>query len=202
MIRVSIPQTRMRPVLFWIKSLHKITTTKIASIWQIDAIYATRSFSIIAIVLALFGCATPPTNPTQTPVTATPKPACTIMPQPTGEKLIPIVQGTPPPLQVKPGEQFTLSFSGGYMIMNNARTCGDDGIVTYIYSDELPGYSYERSVQVLLDGEDFVRPICDYDCQLAITLPDTLEPGPHDLQLDLPFFNEVAFDLIVVTPTN
>jgi hypothetical protein len=57
-----------------------------------------------------------------------------------------------PPKQVSTGQVLTLVFSGDYIIGNNAIVC-DGEVVRYRFSDQLPSFSWERTVRVLLDEQ-------------------------------------------------
>lgn len=150
--------------------------------------------------LTLLACTASPTTTPSPPgfssPTLSPEPTCYLIPQPTGEKIIPVTIGTPPPPQAQPGETITLSFSGGYLIVNNARICGDNEIVGYIYADELPGFSYQRTVRASIDNESLAELDCDYDCCVEVTIPVTASQGSHRLRVGPPFgFRELEFDL-------
>lgn len=149
--------------------------------------------------LALVACTASPTTspfpPGLSSPTVSPEPTCYLIPQPTGEKFIPVTIGTPPPPQAQPGETITFSFSGGYLILNNAQVCGDE-VVGYIYTDELPSFSYQRTIRVLIDNERLADLDCDYDCCIKVTIPVTASQGLHRLRLGSPFgLGRLEFDL-------
>ena len=111
--------------------------------------YACRkTIALSALCLFLAACGALRT-PTVVP-TATPEPTCRIQPQPTGEKLIPMVVGTPPPPEAYPGQTIYMSFTGGYFVSNNAIICGDRGVIGTVYSNELPGWQSERTITLQL----------------------------------------------------
>jgi hypothetical protein len=150
--------------------------------------------------LTLVACtSSPPTTPSPPGYSSpavSPDSKCYLLPQPTGEKIIPVTIGTPPPPQAQPGETISLSFSGGYLIVNNARVCGDNEVVGYIYADELPGFSYRRTVRVSIDKKTLAELECDYDCRVEVTIPDSTGQGLYRLRLGPPFgFRGLDFDL-------
>lgn len=80
--------------------------------------------------------------------------------------------------------------------MHQARICGDGEIVGYMYADELPGFSYRRTVKVSLDNESLVEMECDFDCHVEVTIPVSTSPGSHRLRVGPPFgFRELDFEL-------
>ena len=150
-------------------------------------------FPIYAWVLALFltACHLGPTPlPAQTGASSpapSPTATCYLQPQPTGEKVIPIQIETPPPTQARPGESISIHFSGGYTILNNARVCGENNIVEYVYADELPTFSYQRMVYVLMDDVQLVAVECNYECGLELVIPTDTPLGMHQLRLRTPY---------------
>jgi len=132
-------------------------------------------------------------------LTPTVEPAATCYPviQPTGEKIIyPTVEATPP-AQLESGQTVTVTFSGDYIIFNNAIVCAEDEIVGYAYSDELdPNYNWERQVTVQLNEQALDRITCDYTCQVEVMIPGHTLPGDYQLVLSPPFL-DISFDLVV-----
>ena len=128
---------------------------------------------------------------------------CQLVPQPTGEKWIPIVAGTPPPSYAYAGQEVQTSFSGGYLVLNNAVVCGDEGIVDYVHSDELPGWRDERRVRFDLDGQRFGEGLCGYECTITGTIPSTMQVGVYTLYVGIPVrVRDLTFELFVVpSPT-
>lgn len=53
------------------------------------------------------------------------EPACTLGPQPTGEKIVRPTIVSPPAARARPGETLRIRFSGGYVAVNNAKICGN-----------------------------------------------------------------------------
>ncbi len=156
-------------------------------------------------VLLLYACRPTPgpiPSPTDTsPSTPDPTPTCYLQPQPTGEKYIPANIETPAPAQVQPGQPISIHFSGGYIILNNARVCGENNIVGYIYDDELPSFSYRRTVQVSLDDNTLTTAECDNECAIEVIIPAGTAPGIHQLILQIPRIRDVVFDIdIISTP--
>ena len=152
------------------------------------------------LVLLLGACYLGPTPlPAQTG-TSSPAPSptatCYLQPQPTGEKVIPIQIEAPPPTQARPGESISIHFSGGYTILNNARVCGENNIVEYVYTDELPAFSYQRTVRVLMDDDLLAAVECNNECGLELVIPTDTPLGMHQLRLQTPH-NEM-FDIKIV----
>jgi hypothetical protein len=153
---------------------------------------------VIALLLA--ACHLGPTPlPAQTG-TFSPAPSptatCYLQPQPTGEKVIPIQIETPPPAQAQPGESISIHFSGGYTILNNARVCGENNIVEYVYADELPSFSYQRTVRVLMDDDLLAAVECNNKCRIALVIPADTSLGMHQLRLQTP--HSEMFDIKIV----
>lgn len=159
--------------------------------FRCSSVFVLASLATCFAGLSLAAC-----RPTPTPG---PEPPCAIYPLPTGEKVIPAVVGTPPPPSALPGETISFSFSGGYLVANNLCVCGDRGIIEYVYSDQLPGYSYRRTVEVRLDDQMVSRVGCDRDCPIAVTLPTAIGPGLHRLDVSGPGIgSELDFELLIV----
>ena len=156
---------------------------------------------IILGVLCLFfaACGTLPTGTVPPDLK---EPTCQILAQPTGEKYIPIVLGTPPPSYAYAGQAIEVSFSGGYLVGNNAVICGDQD-VDYVYADELPGWSYARTVALEIDGHRFGERVCDYECAIAGTIPGTIDVDVYPLYVLIPApVRVLEFDLFIVpSPT-
>jgi len=135
--------------------------------------------------------------------TWTAEPTCQILPQATGEKPIPIVLGPPPPSHAYAGQTIHVSFSGGYLVGNNAVICGEDGIVDYVYSDELPGWSYARPVALQIYDHRFGERECDYECAITTTIPGTVDVGVYPLYVVAPVPGRtLEFELFIVpSPT-
>jgi len=128
---------------------------------------------------------------------------CQVVPQATGEKWIPIVSGTPLPSYAYAGQEIQSSFSGGYLIANNAVVCGEKGIVDYVYSDELPGWRGERRVNFELDGQRFGEGLCGYECTISGTIPSAMQVGVYTLYVGIPGrVRDLTFELFIVpSPT-
>ena len=128
---------------------------------------------------------------------------CEVVPQLTGEKWVPIVAGTPPPSYAYAGQEIQTSFSGGYLVANNAVVCGDKGIVDYVHSDELPGWRGERRVEFELDGQQFGEGRCGYECTVSGTIPSTMQVGVYTLYVGIPGrVRDLTFELFIVpSPT-
>jgi hypothetical protein len=135
--------------------------------------------------------------------TVTPEPTCEIVPQATGEKWIPIVRVTPPPSYAYAGQTIQVSFSGGYLVGNNAVVCGAEGIVDYVHSDELPGWRDVRTVAFQLGDQRFGERTCAYDCTITGTIPGAIDVGVYPLYVLAPVrLRELAFELFIVpSPT-
>lgn len=153
------------------------------------------------LTLLLYAC-----RPTATPapsVTGTslpmPSPTCYLEPQPTGEKYIPPNIEPSPPAHLHPGDEISLHYSGGYMIGNNARICGNDNIVGYIHSDELPSYTYpQRTVMVSLEETTLTTVECEYECMIEFVVPDDIPLGAHQLRILASSISHVTFDVEIV----
>ena len=154
---------------------------------------------IVLAILCLFlaACSTLRT------LTVSPEPTCQIQPQPTGEKYIPIVLGTPPPSYAYAGQAIEVSFSGGYLVGNNAVICGEERGVEYIHSDELPGWSYARTIALEIDGQRFGERVCEYECAIAGTIPGTIDVDVYPLYVLIPApVRVLEFELFIVpSPT-
>ena len=125
-----------------------------------------------------------------------PTPTCYLVPQPTGEKYSPATMEISPPAQASPGQSVTVRFSGGYgIISNNARICGEK-IVGYVYRDELPSFSPQRTVQILFDERRLTMAECDHECEITFVVPTDASPGLHRLELQIPTLREaLLFDI-------
>jgi len=141
----------------------------------------------------LSACYPPPSPPPQS------TPTCYPRPQPTGEKIVGATVEAPPPTQVSPAQTITLTLSGGYIIANNAIVCGESSVVRYAFSDELPGFSWDRSVDVMLDASTVASIHCGYECRVEVTIPADTAPGPHQLVVRTGL-ERVNFDLLVTSP--
>jgi hypothetical protein len=131
----------------------------------------------------------------QIPPPAVATPTCFPRPEATGEKVIgPTVEATPP-TQVSPGQTITIILSGDYIIGNNAIVCGDE-VLRHAYSDALPSFSWQRTVEVLLDEQVLATVECEYTCQIEATIPQNILPGPHQLILDT-IWESIIFELQV-----
>jgi hypothetical protein len=135
----------------------------------------------------------------QTTPGITPTPTCYPKPQPTGEKIIKPTVETRPPVQVSPGQVVKIVFSGGYVILNNAITCGET-VVRYMHSDELPSFDWTRTVEVLLDGNALTTAECEYTCEIDAKIPEDVKPGTQKLVLDTNYWEDVVFEIQVVKP--
>ena len=135
------------------------------------------------------------------PLPPTPEltPTCYPRPEPTGEKIIGATVEAPPPTQVSPAQAITLTLSGSYIIANNAIVCGASSVVRHVYSDELPGFSWDRSVDVMLDAVTLASFNCGYACRVEVTIPADTAPGPHQLILRTGL-ERVNFDIFVTSP--
>lgn len=155
---------------------------------QIIAVLAGLSWLLAA-------CADPPPAPALT-ATPLPSPTCYPLPQPTGEKYLPPTIEAAPPMQVSPGQTITVTFSGGYIILNNAITCGET-VVEYKYSDELPNFTWDRRVEVWWDDQVLATVQCAYRCRVETAVPQDASPGAHQLSVDAFMGDEITFDLQV-----
>ena len=155
----------------------------------------------MAVVLFLVACGV--LQMEQDGAQPTPTETCQIVPQATGEKWIPIVAGTPPPSFAYAGQEIQASFSGGYLVINNAVVCGDKGIVDYVHSDELPGWRGERRVGFDLDGQRFGERVCGYECTVTGTIPSAVQVGVYTLYVGIPWrARDLTFELFIVpSPT-
>lgn len=116
----------------------------------------------------------------------------------TGEKIIRPTVEVPPPSQVVAGQVIMLTFSGDYLILNNAIVC-DETIVRYAYSDEFPAFSWKRTIIVLLDDQVLTTSECDYTCQLEATIPGDSRAGGHTLMVETNW-ERITFELQVIQP--
>lgn len=117
--------------------------------------------------------------------TPVPTPACTPVPQMTGEKIIrPTVEATPHP-QIAPGETLSLTFSGDYLIQNNQLVCGENREVVdyYLSNDELPGWSWKREVIIWLGEQELQRVDCYFTCNIEVEIPADTLPGEYRLKV-------------------
>jgi hypothetical protein len=129
----------------------------------------------------------------QTPPPVAVTPTCFPRPEATGEKFIgPTVEATPP-AQVTQGQVLTVTFSGAYVIGNNAILCAAE-VMGHIYSDVLPGFDWNRKIVILLDGQTLETAECAYTCQVKVPLPQNISPGSHQLTL-LTGFDRLNFEL-------
>lgn len=127
-----------------------------------------------------------------------PSPTCYLEPQPTGEKYIPPKIDPSPLAQAHPGDEISLHFSGGYIIGNNARVCGDD-ITGYVYSDDLPSYTYsQRTITVSLEDNTLTTVECGYECTLEFVIPPDMPLGARELIVNSIYFSEITFDIEIV----
>lgn len=153
------------------------------------------------LTLLLYACRPTPTLAPSATGTASPMPSptCYLQPQPTGEKVIPPTIEPPSPLQVQPGDEISLHYSGGYIIGNNARICGDNNIVGYIYSDDLPSYTYsQRTVMVSFEDNTITTVECEYECTIDLVIPVDIPLGGGELRLHASSFGDVTFDIEIV----
>jgi hypothetical protein len=151
-------------------------------------------------LLAACYAQTPPSLVPTTPALTKPVPTstCYPKPEPTGEKVIrPTLEATPP-AQVSPGQSFTVTFSGNYLIANNAIICGDT-LVKHAYSDELPTFNWNRTVRVALDERTLTTVACGRTCQIEATIPKDSQTGAHTLILETNW-ERITFDLQIVKP--
>ena len=159
-----------------------------------------RATVVAATCLFLAACSVlrmDPSGPTPIPDT------CQVVPQLTGEKWVPIVAGTPPPSYAYAGQEIHTSFSGGYLVANNAIVRGEEGVVDYVHSDELPGWRGERPVRFELDGQRFGEGMCRYECSVTGTIPSNVQVGVYTLYVGIPGpVRDLAFELFIVpSPT-
>jgi hypothetical protein len=126
-------------------------------------------------------------------------PTCYPQPQPTGEKIIKPTIESRPPVQVSPGQVIKIVFSGGYVILNNAITCGGS-VVRYMHSDEFPSFDWKRTVKVLLGENTLTTADCEYTCEVEAMIPDDVKMGTQKLILDINFWEELVFEIQVVKP--
>lgn len=162
------------------------------------------ALALMPALLLLISCnepATPtPFSPGTRRPTVSPEPTCYLLPQPTGEKIIELEVTRSPPLQVAPGQRVIVSFSGGYVIFNNARVCGESNVVGYVHSDELPGYSYERTVRIRLDDEFIAETECGMACAVSLEIPEGIAHGKHRIEVRPRYGwrNELTFEIEVL----
>ncbi len=124
---------------------------------------------------------------------------CELIPQPTGEKILPLIVEVAPPAEVQRGESFPIEFAGGYLISNNARVCVDGSIDGYIFANEVPGYDYHRRIQISLGDELLAELECIYECNSQITIPNETTPGEYILSIGTPSkFLSAQFNILVV----
>lgn len=99
-----------------------------------------------------------------------------------------------------PGQRVTVSFSGGFVVPNNARVCGEDNIVGYVHSDELPGFSYRRTVRIRLDEDVRAETECGMACTVSLEIPEGIAPGMHRIEVRPPngWRNELTFEVEVL----
>lgn len=133
------------------------------------------------------------------PPTPEPTPTCYPRPEPTGEKVIGATIEAPPPGHISPAQTITITLSGSYMIANNAIVCGENNILRHVHSDELPGFSWDRSGKVMLDAATIASFNCGYTCRVEVTIPADTPPGPHRLALQAGW-ERVDFDILVISP--
>jgi hypothetical protein len=152
---------------------------------------------IVSLCWLLVACylQTPPSPVPTKPVST---PTCYPRAEPTGEKLIDPTVEAPPPAQLSPGQAFTVTFSGNYLVANNAIICGD-AVVKHAYSDELPAFNWNRTVVVLLDERTLTMVECGQTCQIEATIPPDTARGAHKLILATNW-ERMSFDLRVVEP--
>lgn len=152
---------------------------------------------VMGLVLIIGACSRQNSQGVALTPTVEPTATCYPVVQATGEKIIyPTVEATPP-ARLASGQTITVTFSGDYVILNNAIVCGEDGIVGYVYSDELyPDYNWERQVTIQLNEQTLDSISCDYTCRIEVMIPDDTLPGAYQLVLSPPFL-DISFDLVV-----
>jgi hypothetical protein len=101
---------------------------------------------------------------------------------------------------VVPGQTVTVVFSGSYLIGNNALVCGSEQVVGHAYSDELPGFRWERAVDVYLDERVLNTVECGQVCTIEVTIPLDVVPGAYHLILTTGGAR-LSFDLQVTDPS-
>lgn len=153
---------------------------------------ARHKWWIWPILLALLAACT---APAPGPPSTTPAPTCYPRPEPTGEKWIDATVVATPAPQVGPGETISLTFSGGYVVVHYSVVCGTE-VVGYRFADELPGYTWQRHVEVRLDERVLATAACDYTCTIVAGIPADVAPGRYRLTI-AGLATNLGFDLDV-----
>jgi hypothetical protein len=129
-----------------------------------------------------------------------PSPTCETQPQPTGEKVILATVEAYPAFEYAPGDVVSLTFSGNYLITNNAIICGEEHeIVGYIYSDQLDRWSWEREVTVSLGDRELERIRCEYTCEIEAAIPEDTLPNGYTLIVNS-WIEDISFQIVVTEP--
>lgn len=143
-----------------------------------------------------------------TPVTRIQSATCYPEPQVTNEKIIMPTIESPPPVQASPGQVITIIFSGNYIIFNNAIVC-DDTVVRYEYSDEIPDFNWDRSINLFLDEQVLASIECGYTCKIEAIIPKDILLGEHKLVIERnldgewsleTYLQNITFDLEITRP--
>lgn len=126
-----------------------------------------------------------------------PSPTCEIQPQATGEKLIFATVEAYPAFEYAPGDIVSLTFSGNYLITNNAIICGEESeIVGYIFSDQLDRWSWEREVTVSLGDRELKRIQCGYTCEIEVVIPQDALLSGYTLVVNS-WVEDISFQIVV-----
>ncbi|RPJ38115.1 MAG: hypothetical protein EHM21_17305 [Chloroflexi bacterium] len=148
---------------------------------------------IAAFILALAACGTilPAPAPTSTPT-------CLLVPQATGERIIPPRFETPAPASARPGETLRLHFSGGYVAFHYEEICNGNP-AGFIYGDDLPTPQRSRNYTATLDNRPLaIHSECNGKCTLEIDIPANITPGNYTLVLMSPLQVNTNIPLRVV----
>lgn len=100
------------------------------------------------------------------------------IPQPTGEIWAYLQWDTPLSETVQAGETIVLNFTDAYILIAYARTCGD------VYNIFHPTMTGIRPVHIYIDNVEVLNTTCPRQCQLELTIPETLESGTHTLRIN------------------
>jgi hypothetical protein len=148
--------------------------------------------------LGLLGaCAAQSANP----LLPQPTPTCQLQPQATGEKYVAATVEASPPARASPGQEIIVVVSGAYgLVGNNAVVCGDGEVVEYVFSDGLPSFNWQRTVEVRLDGRTLSVVECENPCRIELILPPQTPVGMHELALVTRGVEPVTFEVEIAAP--
>jgi hypothetical protein len=71
--------------------------------------------------------------------------------------------------------------------------------VGYVYRDELPSFSTQRTVQLVFGGQQLATAECDRECEITALIPTGTLPGTYRLELQIPtLLEETYFDIRII----